>query len=62
MRAGNRSYPSHTHLFIPVIETLEKSVKYVLVSLLLTLNGFTPLSSVFIVDFEQVNVCCVGVL
>ena len=35
-----------------------KEVHVVLVSLLLTLNIFTPFYSVCIVDFEQVNVCC----
>ena len=47
-------------MMIITIETLEKGVKYAqsYVPLLLILNIFHTFPSVSIVDYEQVNLCC----
>ena len=46
----------YSRLFVVVKENFETSHGIVLVFLLSTLTYFTPFSTLYIIDFEQVNV------
>ena len=48
--------PANIYLFNVNNTYTRRTIDVVLVSLLLTLNIFTPFSSVFIVEFEQANI------